>query len=148
MSFIYRLNGPKNLTWQKQCNGHYCDHLDLGVNLIPELPESSYTAKVTATNRLGNASSFPSTFTFWDIGTFYFTFCTYHSLVYGHYFKNHLNVLYVTVSKGTVSQGIDMTLMQVKECMILELYRDGCTKWNIQPYSLHWRKKSSVLWRL
>ncbi|XP_011226655.1 interleukin-12 receptor subunit beta-2 isoform X2 [Ailuropoda melanoleuca] len=66
-TYTLQLNGPKNLTWQKQCNGHYCDHLDLGVNLTPELPESSYTAKVTATNRLGNASSFPSTFTFLDI---------------------------------------------------------------------------------
>ncbi|XP_021535654.1 interleukin-12 receptor subunit beta-2 isoform X3 [Neomonachus schauinslandi] len=66
-AYTLQLNGPKNLTWQKQCNGHYCDHLDLGVNLTPELPESSYTAKVTAINSLGTASSFPSTFTFLDI---------------------------------------------------------------------------------
>ncbi|XP_045853930.1 interleukin-12 receptor subunit beta-2 isoform X2 [Meles meles] len=66
-AYTLQLNGPKNLTWQKQCNGHYCDQLDLGVSLTPEMPESSYTAKVTANNSLGSASSFPSTFTFLDI---------------------------------------------------------------------------------
>uniref|UniRef100_A0A8C7B8B4 Interleukin-12 receptor subunit beta-2 n=1 Tax=Neovison vison TaxID=452646 RepID=A0A8C7B8B4_NEOVI len=66
-AYTLQLSGPKNLTWQKQCNGHYCDHLDLGVSLTPEMPESSYTAKVTANNSLGSASSFPSTFTFLDI---------------------------------------------------------------------------------
>ncbi|CAD7689562.1 unnamed protein product [Nyctereutes procyonoides] len=66
-AYTLQLNGPKNLTWWKQCNDHYCDHLDLGVNLTPELPESSYTAQVTAINSLGSASSLPSTFTFLDI---------------------------------------------------------------------------------
>ncbi|XP_047584651.1 interleukin-12 receptor subunit beta-2 isoform X2 [Lutra lutra] len=66
-AYTLQLSGPKNLTWQKQCNGHYCDHLDLGVSLTPEMPESSYIAKVTANNSLGSASSFPSTFTFLDI---------------------------------------------------------------------------------
>ncbi|XP_036112316.1 interleukin-12 receptor subunit beta-2 [Molossus molossus] len=66
-TYTLQLKGPKNLTWQKQCNGYDCDHLDLGINLSPESPESSYTAKVTASNSLGNASSFPSTFTFLDI---------------------------------------------------------------------------------
>uniref|UniRef100_A0A8C9JDZ2 Interleukin-12 receptor subunit beta-2 n=1 Tax=Panthera tigris altaica TaxID=74533 RepID=A0A8C9JDZ2_PANTA len=66
-AYTLQLTGPKNFTWQRQCNDHYCDHLDLGINLTPELPESSYTAKVTATNSLGNASSIPSTFTFLDI---------------------------------------------------------------------------------
>uniref|UniRef100_A0A8C0Q8R3 Interleukin-12 receptor subunit beta-2 n=2 Tax=Canis lupus familiaris TaxID=9615 RepID=A0A8C0Q8R3_CANLF len=65
-AYTLQLNGPKNLTWWKQCD-HYCDHLDLGVNLTPELPESSYTAQVTAINSLGSASSLPSTFTFLDI---------------------------------------------------------------------------------
>ncbi|XP_037682884.1 interleukin-12 receptor subunit beta-2 [Choloepus didactylus] len=66
-TYSLQLNGPKNLTWQKQCDNHYCDHLDLGISLTPESPESSYTAKVTAINRLGSSSSFPSTFTFLDI---------------------------------------------------------------------------------
>uniref|UniRef100_A0A673UQ48 Interleukin-12 receptor subunit beta-2 n=1 Tax=Suricata suricatta TaxID=37032 RepID=A0A673UQ48_SURSU len=66
-AYTLQLSGPKNFTWQKQCNDHYCNHLDLGINLTPELPESSYTAKVTAVNSLGNASSIPSTFTFLDI---------------------------------------------------------------------------------
>ncbi|XP_023586165.1 interleukin-12 receptor subunit beta-2 [Trichechus manatus latirostris] len=66
-AYTLQLNGPKNLTWQKQCTDHYCDHLDLGINLKPESPESSYTAMVTAINRLGSSSSFPSIFTFLDI---------------------------------------------------------------------------------
>ncbi|XP_003411294.2 interleukin-12 receptor subunit beta-2 isoform X1 [Loxodonta africana] len=66
-AYTLQLNGPKNLTWQKQCTYHFCDHLDLGINLIPESPESSYTAMVTAINRLGSSSSLPSTFTFLDI---------------------------------------------------------------------------------
>ncbi|XP_071073490.1 interleukin-12 receptor subunit beta-2 [Dasypus novemcinctus] len=68
-TYTLQLNGPKNLTWQKQYinNNHSCDHLDLGINLTPESPESSYTAKVIAINELGNSSSFPSTFTFLDI---------------------------------------------------------------------------------
>ncbi|XP_032508537.1 interleukin-12 receptor subunit beta-2 isoform X1 [Phocoena sinus] len=66
-AYTLQLKGPKNLTWQKQCNDHYCDHLDLGINLTPESPESSYTAKVTAINSLGSASSFPSSFTLLDI---------------------------------------------------------------------------------
>ncbi|XP_062962303.1 interleukin-12 receptor subunit beta-2 isoform X2 [Cynocephalus volans] len=66
-NYILQLNGPKNLTWQKQCNDHYCDHLDLGINLTPESSESSFTVKITATNSLGSSSSFPSTFTFLDI---------------------------------------------------------------------------------
>ncbi|XP_053511465.1 interleukin-12 receptor subunit beta-2 isoform X2 [Artibeus jamaicensis] len=65
-AYTLQLNGPKNLTWQKQCND-YCDHLDLGINLIPESSEFSYTAKVIAVNSLGSASSFPITFTFLDI---------------------------------------------------------------------------------
>ncbi|KAF6109151.1 interleukin 12 receptor subunit beta 2 [Phyllostomus discolor] len=65
-AYTLQLNGPKNLTWQKQCND-YCDHLDLGINLIPESSEFSYTAKVIAVNGLGSASSFPATFTFLDI---------------------------------------------------------------------------------
>ncbi|XP_058396301.1 interleukin-12 receptor subunit beta-2 [Diceros bicornis minor] len=66
-AYTLQLNGPKNLAWQKQCNDHYCDHLDLGINLTPESPESSYTAEVTAVNSLGSASSLPSTFTWLDI---------------------------------------------------------------------------------
>ncbi|XP_019774901.1 interleukin-12 receptor subunit beta-2 [Tursiops truncatus] len=66
-AYTLQLKGPKNLTLQKQCNDHYCDHLDLGINLTPESPESSYTAKVTAINSLGSASSFPSSFTLLDI---------------------------------------------------------------------------------
>ncbi|XP_068822061.1 interleukin-12 receptor subunit beta-2 isoform X2 [Capricornis sumatraensis] len=66
-AYTLQLNGPKNLTWQKQCNDHYCDHLDLGINLTPESLESSYTVKVTAINSLGSASSFPSSFTLLDI---------------------------------------------------------------------------------
>ncbi|XP_006862493.1 PREDICTED: interleukin-12 receptor subunit beta-2 isoform X2 [Chrysochloris asiatica] len=65
--YTLQLNGPKNLTWQEQCKDHYCDHMDLGINITPESPESNYTAKVTATNRLGSSTSFPSTFTFLDI---------------------------------------------------------------------------------
>ncbi|XP_055978337.1 interleukin-12 receptor subunit beta-2 isoform X2 [Sorex fumeus] len=63
--YTLQLNGPRNLTWQKQCNN--CDHMDLGTNLPAEFPESNYTAKVDATNELGNASSLPLTFTFLDI---------------------------------------------------------------------------------
>ncbi|ELK06242.1 Interleukin-12 receptor beta-2 chain [Pteropus alecto] len=66
-AYTLQLNGPKNLTWQKPCNDHYCDHLDLGINLTPQSPESSYIARVTAINSLGSASSPPSTFTFLDI---------------------------------------------------------------------------------
>ncbi|KAM5321742.1 interleukin-12 receptor subunit beta-2 isoform 1-T1 [Glossophaga mutica] len=65
-AYTLQLNGPKNSTWQKRCND-YCDHLDLGINLIPESSEFSYTAKVIAVNSLGSASSFPTTFTFLDI---------------------------------------------------------------------------------
>ncbi|XP_073935899.1 interleukin-12 receptor subunit beta-2 isoform X2 [Castor canadensis] len=65
--YTLRLNGPKNLTWQKQCSVHSCDRLDLGISLTPELPESMLTATVTATNSLGSSSSFPFTFTFLDI---------------------------------------------------------------------------------
>ncbi|XP_007957535.1 interleukin-12 receptor subunit beta-2 [Orycteropus afer afer] len=65
--YTLQLSGPQNLSWQKQCKDHYCDHLDLGINLTSESPESSYTAKVTAINKLGSSSSFPSTFTFLDI---------------------------------------------------------------------------------
>ncbi|XP_004679153.1 PREDICTED: interleukin-12 receptor subunit beta-2 isoform X3 [Condylura cristata] len=64
--YTLKLNGPKNLTWQKHCNGNYCDHLDIGIN-IPESSESTYVAQVTAINSLGSASSFPSVFTFFDI---------------------------------------------------------------------------------
>ncbi|XP_048207503.1 interleukin-12 receptor subunit beta-2 isoform X2 [Perognathus longimembris pacificus] len=66
-NYMLQLNGPKNLTLQKHCNGHYCKRLDLEASLTPELPESMYTAKITATNRLGNSSSLLSTFTFSDI---------------------------------------------------------------------------------
>uniref|UniRef100_A0A8C3YFM0 Interleukin-12 receptor subunit beta-2 n=1 Tax=Catagonus wagneri TaxID=51154 RepID=A0A8C3YFM0_9CETA len=66
-AYTLQLNGPKNLTWQKQCSDYYCDYLDLGINLPPGSPESSYTAQVTAINSLGNASSFPSTFTWLDM---------------------------------------------------------------------------------
>nr|KAF6505565.1 interleukin 12 receptor subunit beta 2 [Rousettus aegyptiacus] len=66
-AYTLQLNGPKNLTWQKLCNDRDCDHLDLGINLTPQSPESSYTARVTAINSLGSASSSPSTFTFLDI---------------------------------------------------------------------------------
>ncbi|XP_060061081.1 interleukin-12 receptor subunit beta-2 [Erinaceus europaeus] len=62
-----QLNGPKNLTWQKQCSDHDCDHADLGISLSPESPEPSYTVTVTAYNSLGHNSSMPSTFTFLDI---------------------------------------------------------------------------------
>nr|XP_020038032.1 interleukin-12 receptor subunit beta-2 [Castor canadensis] len=65
--YTLRLNGLKNLTWQKQCSVHSCDRLDLGISLTPELPESMFTATVTATNSLGSSSSFPFTFTFLDI---------------------------------------------------------------------------------
>ncbi|XP_049630350.1 interleukin-12 receptor subunit beta-2 isoform X2 [Suncus etruscus] len=65
--YTLQLNGPRNLTWQKQCNNPNCDHMDLGINLASEAPEFNYTAKVTATNKLGRASSLPSTFTFSDI---------------------------------------------------------------------------------
>uniref|UniRef100_A0A8C8YYC7 Interleukin-12 receptor subunit beta-2 n=1 Tax=Prolemur simus TaxID=1328070 RepID=A0A8C8YYC7_PROSS len=65
--YALQLSGPKNLNWQKQCKDYYCDHLDLGINLTPESPESIFTAKVTATNSLGSSPSFPSTFTVLDI---------------------------------------------------------------------------------
>uniref|UniRef100_A0A671E5A9 Interleukin-12 receptor subunit beta-2 n=1 Tax=Rhinolophus ferrumequinum TaxID=59479 RepID=A0A671E5A9_RHIFE len=64
-TYTLQLNGPNNSTWQKQCN--HCHHLDLGINLTPESPESSYVATVTAINNLGSASSFPFIFTFMDI---------------------------------------------------------------------------------
>ncbi|XP_036303780.1 interleukin-12 receptor subunit beta-2 [Pipistrellus kuhlii] len=66
-AYTLQLNGPKNATWQKTCNDYLCNHLDLGINLTLESPESSYTARVTAISDLGNASSFPSTFTALDI---------------------------------------------------------------------------------
>ncbi|KAM6168314.1 interleukin-12 receptor subunit beta-2 [Erethizon dorsatum] len=65
-NYMLRLEGPKNFTWQKQCS-NYCRHLDLGINLTFEQLESRFTAKVTVTNRLGNSSSFPSSFTLLDI---------------------------------------------------------------------------------
>uniref|UniRef100_A0A8D2D3U9 Interleukin-12 receptor subunit beta-2 n=1 Tax=Sciurus vulgaris TaxID=55149 RepID=A0A8D2D3U9_SCIVU len=65
--YTLQLNGPKNLTWQKQCNNYHCAHLDLGISLTPQFSESNFTATVTATNSLGSSSSFPSTFTFLDI---------------------------------------------------------------------------------
>ncbi|XP_054995733.1 interleukin-12 receptor subunit beta-2 [Sorex araneus] len=65
--YTLQLNGPRNLTWQKQCNNPNCDHMDLGTNLPAESPESNYTATVDVTNNLGNASSLPLTFTFLDI---------------------------------------------------------------------------------
>ncbi|XP_006879841.1 PREDICTED: interleukin-12 receptor subunit beta-2-like isoform X1 [Elephantulus edwardii] len=64
--YTLQLQGPKNFTWQKQCNNHFCDPLDLGMGLNPESLESNYTVKVTAKNSLGS-SSFSSTFTFLDI---------------------------------------------------------------------------------
>ncbi|XP_075396127.1 interleukin-12 receptor subunit beta-2 isoform X1 [Tenrec ecaudatus] len=65
--YLLQLEGPKNLTLQKECKGHYCNKSDLGISLPPESIESNYTAKVTASNKLGRSSSFPSTFTFLEI---------------------------------------------------------------------------------
>ncbi|XP_040834329.1 interleukin-12 receptor subunit beta-2 [Ochotona curzoniae] len=64
--YTLELNGPKILNWKKQCNDQYCDHLDFGFNLTPELHGSSFIVKVTAINMLGN-SSLASMFTFLDI---------------------------------------------------------------------------------
>ncbi|XP_027625236.1 interleukin-12 receptor subunit beta-2 isoform X2 [Tupaia chinensis] len=66
-TYTLQLNGPRNVVWQKQCKDHYCDHLDLGINLTPESPESSFTATVTAHNSLGNSSSPALTFSALDI---------------------------------------------------------------------------------
>ncbi|XP_066232601.1 interleukin-12 receptor subunit beta-2 [Saccopteryx leptura] len=66
-AYTLQLNGPKNLAWHKQCIDYYCNRSDLGINLTPQSPESNYTVTVTAKNSLGSASSFPSTFTFFDI---------------------------------------------------------------------------------
>ncbi|XP_042539664.1 interleukin-12 receptor subunit beta-2 isoform X2 [Dipodomys spectabilis] len=68
-TYLYTLqfNGPKNLTCQKQCRKDCPEWLDLGINLTSEYSESTFTAKVTATNSLGNTSSLLSTFTFSDI---------------------------------------------------------------------------------
>ncbi|XP_053448900.1 interleukin-12 receptor subunit beta-2 [Nycticebus coucang] len=67
VEYTVQLSGPKNLTLKKQCKNYYCSHLDLRISLSPESPESTFTAKVTANNSLGSSSSFPSTFTFFDI---------------------------------------------------------------------------------
>ncbi|XP_008263302.2 interleukin-12 receptor subunit beta-2 isoform X1 [Oryctolagus cuniculus] len=64
--YTLELNGPKTLSWQKQCSDQYCDHLDFGFNLTPDLRESIFTATVIAVNVLGN-SSLESVFTFLDI---------------------------------------------------------------------------------
>lgn len=90
LSFVYRLNGPKILNWKKQCNDQYCDHLDFGFNLTPELHGSSFIVKVTAINMLGN-SSLASMFTFLDIGRSYFTFYGCCLLAHENYFLDDSN---------------------------------------------------------
>lgn len=58
------------MTYQNQCysdNRQNCSHLDLGINLTPDLAESRFIVRVTATNDLGNSSSLLHTFTFLDI---------------------------------------------------------------------------------
>nr|XP_004663237.2 interleukin-12 receptor subunit beta-2 isoform X1 [Jaculus jaculus]XP_045004599.1 interleukin-12 receptor subunit beta-2 isoform X1 [Jaculus jaculus] len=65
--YTLQLTGPKNVSWQKRCSDHYCSHLDLEINLTPEIPGSQFTAKTIAKNSLGSSSSIPLTFTFLDI---------------------------------------------------------------------------------
>ncbi|XP_052029824.1 interleukin-12 receptor subunit beta-2 isoform X3 [Apodemus sylvaticus] len=68
--YTLQLSGPNNVTCQKQCysdNHQNCNHLDLGINLTPDLAESRFLVSVTAVNDLGNSSSLPHTFTFLDI---------------------------------------------------------------------------------
>ncbi|XP_036613701.1 interleukin-12 receptor subunit beta-2 [Trichosurus vulpecula] len=61
-----RLMGPNNLNLEKQC-APYHDDLDLGLSLSSASPEANYTAKVVASNSLGNSSSLPLVFSFMDI---------------------------------------------------------------------------------
>ncbi|XP_027729919.1 interleukin-12 receptor subunit beta-2 [Vombatus ursinus] len=61
-----QLTGPNNLDLEKQC-APYHDDLDLGMSLSPASPEANYTAKVVASNSLGNSSSLPLVFSFVDI---------------------------------------------------------------------------------
>ncbi|CAH7142431.1 Il12rb2 [Phodopus roborovskii] len=65
--YTLQLTGPNNVTCQDQCSCQNCHHLNLGISLTSDLAESKFTAGVTATNNLGNASSFPFIFTFLDI---------------------------------------------------------------------------------
>ncbi|XP_028638274.1 interleukin-12 receptor subunit beta-2 isoform X4 [Grammomys surdaster] len=68
--YTLQLTGPNNLTCQNQCysdNRQSCSHLDLGINLTPDLTESRFIVRVTAINDLGNSSSLPRMFTFLDI---------------------------------------------------------------------------------
>ncbi|XP_028638272.1 interleukin-12 receptor subunit beta-2 isoform X2 [Grammomys surdaster] len=60
--YTLQLTGPNNLTCQNQCysdNRQSCSHLDLGINLTPDLTESRFIVRVTAINDLGNSSSLP-----------------------------------------------------------------------------------------
>ncbi|XP_068948913.1 interleukin-12 receptor subunit beta-2-like [Petaurus breviceps papuanus] len=61
-----QLTGPNNLNLEKQCSPCH-DDLDLGLSLSPASPEANYTAKVVASNSLGDSSSFPLVFSFLDI---------------------------------------------------------------------------------
>nr|XP_020848793.1 interleukin-12 receptor subunit beta-2 isoform X2 [Phascolarctos cinereus] len=63
---ILQLTGPNNLDLEKQ-RAPYGDDLDLGISLSPASPEANYTAKVVASNSLGNSSSLPLVFSFMDI---------------------------------------------------------------------------------
>ncbi|XP_051007449.1 interleukin-12 receptor subunit beta-2 [Acomys russatus] len=66
-NYTLQLTGPNNVTLQEQNSCRNCNRLSLRSNLSPELAEAKYTASVTATNDLGNASSLPFPVTFLDI---------------------------------------------------------------------------------
>lgn len=65
--YTLQLTGPNNVTCQGLCSSQNCSRLNLGITLTSDLAESTFTVSVTAINDLGNASSFPFTFTFLDI---------------------------------------------------------------------------------
>ncbi|XP_056670950.1 interleukin-12 receptor subunit beta-2 [Monodelphis domestica] len=63
--YTLRLTGPNNLHLENQCT---LDHDDLGISLSSDSPEANYTARVVATNSLGNSSSsLPFVFSFMDV---------------------------------------------------------------------------------
>ncbi|XP_044530696.1 interleukin-12 receptor subunit beta-2 [Gracilinanus agilis] len=65
--YTLRLTGPSGLHLEKRGALDH-DDFDLGISLSPDSPDASYTARVMATNSLGNSSSsLPFVFSFVDV---------------------------------------------------------------------------------